>query len=153
MRRVRALGHVGRWTALQVPIGEPRDLAEERRAQACFEPPANAERHCRDRHLEEQEEPRQAHDRSHRREALAREGQVSAEIEQASKKQCLHDDAGCCQDERDQKSRRCQNPVRLQQGQEMSGRLKRRFAQRGNHFEWQLGLFARPVFRRLHASY
>ncbi len=35
----------------------------------------------------------------------------------------------------------------------MSGRLERRFAQRGSHFEWQLGLFARPVFRRLHASY
>ena len=113
MRRVRALGHVGRGTALQVPIGQPRNLAEERRAQARFEPPAKTERHRRDRHLEEQEDPRQAHDRGHRREALARERQVSAEIEQASKEQRFHDDAGGRKEQARREEPRAPEPRRL----------------------------------------
>ena len=76
VRRVRALGHVGRRAALKVSIGEPRDLPEEGRPQSGFEPPSHSERHRRDRQLEQQQDAGQAQDRHHRGETLAGAGRV-----------------------------------------------------------------------------
>ena len=104
MGRVRALGHVGRRAALKISVGEPRDLPEECRTQACFEPPSHPERHRRDGYLEQQEHPRQAHDRDHRGQALARERQVRAEIQKAPKEQRLHDDTGRREEQRARKN-------------------------------------------------
>ena len=94
MRRMRALGHVGRGTALEVSIGQARDLAQERGAQARFQPASKTERHGGDRQLEEQQDSRQRHERGDGREPLAGERQVRAEVEEAPEKQRLRHDAG-----------------------------------------------------------
>ncbi len=95
VQAVRALGHVGGQPTLEVAVGQARDLAQERDAQAQLELPADAQDPGRQRDLEQGQRDEEQEDRRHRAESLGGETEIGPQVQQAAEQQRLeHDPRG-----------------------------------------------------------
>src|SRR5262245_34335817 len=118
MDAVAPLRHVGRGAALKISIAELRNFLQECDAQPRFEPPAEPERACRDRKLEQQQHADKARERGGRERALSAEREMRADRKKAAKEQRLAHDAKRGNSQRNNKSSGSEQTLAAQQAEQ-----------------------------------